>query len=179
MCRDLYKMHNRAIGLYLTFLAAIGAGVVKLASDGSLARVLTLPWTFWLISFVLVAVVSGTAQIVLVRWWILSIEYTTAINGIRLAFVTSDPTLQEFLALPTTPWRASGRMFERAAFHLHFLVMGSASVILGAAVFRCAVSAEVLRPCAFTLAAMVGALWLSFSVGYRRCAARRSDNARR
>jgi hypothetical protein len=177
MCRDLYRMHNRAIGLYLTFLSAIGVGVVKLASDGHVEQVLTLPWTFWMIALALLVVVLGVAQFVLVRWWIMSVEYLTAINAIRGAFVNADPPLSAALRLSVEPLLTSGRILWRAAFHLHLLVIGSAGVALGAAAFRCAVSLGCTRACAFIAASIVGIAWIVVSFIYRAKQARELDKA--
>ena len=169
MLRHIYRVQDRAMALYLALLAAIAAWVNSLPTDPEKLKPALegpgRPGAFWFVAFLLFVMLSATLLILLARWWVLSVEYTSALNKIRAAFESNDPALTPFLLLPRR-MRDAGSKFRREAQATLYMLMASLAALgSGAGLFR------VFRPWmlewAWVIAIAWGVVWMYGSWWYR------------
>ncbi len=129
--RHLDSTRNKALALYLIVLGAIAGGVTNAIRDRADAKTLKqlVDAAPVILGIVLVfSMMASTALLMLlIRYRLLAVEYTWALNRIRAAFVRREPALRQFLVFSDQSRRARG--WSGAMYIYTFAAVVSAVVV--------------------------------------------------
>jgi hypothetical protein len=174
--RHMYGYLGKVYALYVAALGAILAATITLLSQAGrqagvggplLVSPVQLPAFFVVPSTLLLVVLSATLLLHILKFRLVAIEYTTAMNSIRRAFHDHDEAVRPYLELPKQPF--TGRKWWNADFFSYASATFLSALLTGSLGGYLSLRLDAPASCSSLVAASLLIAWSGLWICLWRC----------